>query len=66
MVIDEEVTADGELVHFALLIGVKLINYIGVLKNMKWKSTMVDELQAIKRSNTYELVELQTHTKAIK
>lgn len=62
---DDEVTTDGELVHFSLLVGAKTINYIEDLKNMKWKFAMVEELQTIEINNTWELVELPTPTKAI-
>lgn len=63
---DDEVMLDGDLVHFALLAGVEPINYNKALKDKKWKASMVEELQAVKRNNTWELVELPTHTKAIK
>lgn len=66
MVRDDEVTIDGELVHFDLLAGVEPINYSEALKNIKWKSSMVEELQAIERNNTWELVESPAHTKDIK
>lgn len=65
MAYDDEVTTNGELVHFALLVGPKLINYIEALKNIKWKSTMVEELQIIEINNTWELVEFPAHTKPI-
>ncbi|XP_050896665.1 uncharacterized protein LOC127103453 [Lathyrus oleraceus] len=62
---DDEVTPDGNLVHFALLIGVEPINYNEALKNKNWKATMIEELQAIERNNTWELVKLPTHIKVI-
>lgn len=37
---DDEVTSNGELVHFSLLTDVEPINYSKALKNMKWKSTI--------------------------
>lgn len=63
---DDEVTTYGELVHFALLTSVEPINFSEALKNKQWKSSMVKELQAIERNNTWELVGLPTHTKVIK
>lgn len=63
---DNEVTPDGELVYFALIAGGEPINYIEALKNMKWKSSIVKELQQIERNNTWELVEFLAHTKDIK
>lgn len=49
---DDEVTPDGELVHFALLAGVEPINPREALNDKKWKSSMVEELQAIEINNT--------------
>jgi hypothetical protein len=63
---DDEVTPDGELVHFTLLARVEPINYSESLNDKKLKSIMVEELQAIKRKNTWELVEFLAHTKDIK
>ena len=63
---DDEVTPDGELVHFSLLAGAEPINYSEALKINKWKLAMVEELQAIERNNTWELVELPVCTKSIK
>lgn len=62
---DNEVTLEGEFVHFALFVGVEPINYNEDLKNKQWKFDMVEELQVVKRNNTRELVKLPTHTKAI-
>lgn len=52
MVGDDEVTPDGDLIHFTLLVGVELINYSDALRNEHWKEPMVKELQAIERNNT--------------
>ena len=65
MVGDDEVTLDGELVHFSLLAGVEPINYSEALKTKQWKLAMVEELQEIERNNALELVEFPAHTKAI-
>ena len=53
---DDEITPDGELVHFALLAGAEPINYSEALKINKWKLAMVEELQEIERNNIWELV----------
>jgi hypothetical protein len=58
---DDEVITDGVLVHFASLASDEPINSIEALKNIKWKSSMVEELQVIERNNAWELVELPTH-----
>ena len=44
MVVNDEVTPDGELVHFALLTGAEPINYRKALKTKQWKLAMVEEL----------------------
>ena len=49
---DDEVTLDGELIHFDLLECVEPINYSEALKINKWKLSMVEELEAIERNNT--------------
>lgn len=48
----DEVTPGGELVHLSLFAGAEPINYNEALNNKKWKSVMVEELQAIERNNT--------------
>lgn len=48
---DDEVTPNGELVHFYLLTGGEPINYYEALKDKQWKATMVKELQVIGRNN---------------
>lgn len=65
MVGDDKVIPNGYLIHFSLLAAAESINYSETLKNKQWKSTMVKELKVIKRNNTWELVELPIHTKAI-
>lgn len=65
LVIDE-VTPDGYLVHFDLLVGSEPINYSEALNNEHWKEDLFKELQAIERKNTWELFKLPTYTKVIK
>jgi hypothetical protein len=65
LVNDNEVTAEGDLVHFALLAGSEPLNYIEALSNLKWKQAMIEELASIKKNQTWELVELPSNKKAI-
>ncbi|PNY18017.1 copia-type polyprotein [Trifolium pratense] len=62
---DNEVNEDGELVHFALLAGAEPINYLEALNDRKWKKAMEEELNAIERNQTWELVKLPREKKAI-
>lgn len=52
------VTKEGELVHFALLVDAKPISHEEALQEHVWKNTMLAELNAIERNNTWELVDL--------
>lgn len=60
---DDEVTPDGDFVHFALLAGDEPINYRETLKDKQWKEFIVEEFQVIERNNTWELVELPAYTR---
>ncbi|MCH81362.1 copia-type polyprotein, partial [Trifolium medium] len=62
---DNEVNADGDLVHFALLAGAEPINYIDALNDKKWKQAMIEELTVIEKNQTWEMVNLPADKKAI-
>ncbi|CAJ2646460.1 unnamed protein product [Trifolium pratense] len=62
---DNEVNEDGDLVHFALLAGAEPVNHIEALNNMKWKQAMEEELCAIEKNHTWEIVKLPSDKKAI-
>ncbi|KAI5439156.1 hypothetical protein KIW84_024799 [Lathyrus oleraceus] len=62
---DDDVTLDGDFVHFTLLTGSESINYSEALKDKQWKIVMVENLHTIERNDTWELVKFPTHTKAI-
>ncbi|CAJ2637099.1 unnamed protein product [Trifolium pratense] len=62
---DNEVDEDGDLVHFALLAGAEPINYLEAMSNLKWKQAMEEELCAIEKNQTWQLVKLPTGKKAI-
>lgn len=49
---DDEVTPDGDFVHFSLLAVIELINYCKALKDKQWKEVMVEELKVIEINNT--------------
>ncbi|GAU34373.1 hypothetical protein TSUD_217130 [Trifolium subterraneum] len=63
--VGNEVTEEGELVHFALLVGAEPINYLDALSNKKWKQAMKEELCAIEKNQTWEIVELPSDKKSI-
>jgi hypothetical protein len=62
---DNEVNEDGDLVHFALLAGAEPINYVDALTDKKWKQAMIEELSAIEKNQTWEMVVLPAGKKAI-
>ncbi|MCI32538.1 retrovirus-related pol polyprotein from transposon tnt 1-94, partial [Trifolium medium] len=62
---DDEVNEDSDIVHFALLAGAEPINYIDALNDNKWKQAMIEELTAIEKNQTWEMVNLPVDKKAI-
>lgn len=63
---DNEVTVDGDLVHFKLLADTESINHNESLRNREWKVAMIEELQIVEKNNTWELVKLSGNAKIIK
>lgn len=61
---DIEVTEEGELVHFALLADAEPISHEEALQEHVWKNAMLEELNAIKKNNTWELVDLPKKKKS--
>jgi hypothetical protein len=56
---------DGDFIHFALLVDTEPVNYREALKTDVWKRAMVEELQSIKKNQTWELVYLPDKKKKI-
>lgn len=62
---DNEVRLDGYLVHFSLLPNAEPINHNEALRNNEWKASIIEDLEAIDRNNTWELVKFPENTKPI-
>lgn len=60
-----EVTPEGDLVHFALLADAEPIDHEEAMKEYVWKKAIMEELKAIERNHTQELVELPLNKKSI-
>lgn len=63
--IDSDVIAEGELIHFALLVAVEPLNHEEAMKDEKWVKAMKEELRAIENNETWVLVNLLDHKKSI-
>lgn len=59
--VDNEVTKDGDFVHFALLADVEPINHHETLKN-----ALMEELEAIERNHTWGLSNYQPTPKQLR
>lgn len=55
---DDAITADGDLVHMAFLADIEPVNWQEALKEPVWQEAMKEELSAIERNQTWELVNL--------
>lgn len=55
---DNAITHDGDLVHFALLADAEPLNFEEAVQEPVWKEAIVEELNAIERNQTWELIDL--------
>lgn len=58
---DNDITNSGELVHFVFLVGVDTLTWKQALDMKEWKEAMIEELEAIEKNKTWELVDLPQH-----
>lgn len=65
VIVDNEVTYDGDFFHFPLLADAEPINHDEVMKSEVWENAMIEELASIKRNHTWQLFKLPSNTKAI-
>lgn len=56
---------EGELIHFSLLVDVKLINYKDAMKSDVQRNVVIDELKLIENNHTQELVDSLERNKTI-
>jgi hypothetical protein len=50
------VTPDGDIVHLALFVDTEPISYAEASNHSEWREAMQDEIEAIERNHTWELV----------
>jgi len=62
---DNVVTDEGDLVHFALLAKAEPVNHQEALGQELWRKAMMEELQAIEKSQTWFLTELPVNKKPV-
>jgi len=62
---DATVTTEGNLVHFALIAKSKPISFKEAARYGHWWKAMEEEIDSIKRNQTWELVELPPNRKPI-
>jgi len=57
--------AEGNFVHYALIVEVEPINFEQVVGDKKWRKAMEEEIDSIERNQTWELTELPVGKKPI-
>lgn len=62
---DTNVTAEGDLLHMALLAEMEPVSLEQAMKEPKWIDTMEEELSSIERNNTWKLTDLPPRKKPI-
>lgn len=65
MISDNAVDDSGELVHLAFMSEMELVALGQALSDPKWHEVMSEELNAIEKNNTWQLVNWPTNKKSI-
>jgi len=55
---NSSISDNGEMVHFAFMFDMELVHWKQALDIREWKATMKEELDAIEKNRTWELVDL--------
>ena len=63
--LDDEVDDNGDLVHFAFLADSELMRLADAIQHSKWQEAMNEELMAIEKNNTWQLIDLSEGHKVI-
>ena len=50
---DSALNDEDELIHFALLVDAEPLNYKEEIHNEVWRKTMIEEIKAIEKNNTW-------------
>ncbi|KAA0032243.1 integrase [Cucumis melo var. makuwa] len=56
---------DGHFANFALFVGVYLVTFDEAIQDEKWKIAIDQEIDAIRRNETWELMEIPTNKQAL-
>ncbi|BAT97493.1 hypothetical protein VIGAN_09095000, partial [Vigna angularis var. angularis] len=62
---DSDVTSSGDLVHFAFLVDTETLTWEQAVDIKEWNEAMLEELKAIEKNRTWEMVELPQHKQPI-
>lgn len=62
---NEVISSDGDLVHMALLAYVEPVKWKQAIQEPEWNTAMKEEISAIERNHTWELVNLPPDKKPI-
>ncbi|GAU22960.1 hypothetical protein TSUD_247040 [Trifolium subterraneum] len=62
---DNDINAEGDLVHLAFNVEAEPVNFEDAVKSEKWLDAMNEEIESIERNNTWELVDLPHGKRAI-
>lgn len=62
---DNDIADSGDLVHFAFLADVETLSWEQAINIKDWKEAMLEDLKAIEKNRTWEMVELPQHKQAI-
>lgn len=65
LISDDAVDASGELVHLALMLEMEPVALEQALSDPKWYEAMSEELKAIDKNNTWQLVNLPSNKRPI-
>lgn len=65
IVSDNTVDEEGEIIHLAMLVGAKPLNYQDVMQDKVWKDAMKEELSSIEKCGTWKLTRLPERKKSI-
>ncbi|RDX68216.1 hypothetical protein CR513_52816, partial [Mucuna pruriens] len=60
-----EVTKEGDMMHLVLLAKTKLVSFAQAIREPEWKATMEEELRAIEKNHTWELIVLPYNKRSI-
>ncbi|WVY99219.1 hypothetical protein V8G54_031370 [Vigna mungo] len=63
--VDSDVTDTGDVLQYAIFAGTELFTWEQAIQIKEWKEAMLEELSAIEKNSTWELVELPPGKKAI-